>query len=349
MITRNKDISELLKDSFGYCILTLSNYEGYKKIALKRNKLKGDYLIIFYNDDEKIVEQREVNIFITGKDKITIEGFGEFEIRDYDYSLTNPEKVIEHDSKLYNEIVTKSEDGIRKVYENMVRRIINEKDAEIESLKSELKSRENYYTINRVDRLRDVSRNLVIGEVTCYSHDYKMEDLGRSFGGYQMTSKSSTSKKEKSNGIKFVIEQLEKTSMIYKSDAFEDNRFNVLNNKIDELFKKLENGYDENTADSIQSLYGLLAEELTIRLINLFNHIRINNIDTTQLVYSATIFRNTHRFYEDRSEYEEIETIDNYFDTLIDGACSFIERVTGNNIKNELYSRLNIENKKRGK
>ena len=349
MITRNKDISELLKDSFGYCILTITNDEGYKKIALKRNKLKGDYLIIFYNDDEKIVEQREVNIFITGKDKITIEGFGEFEIRDYDYSLTNPEKIIERDTKLYNEITTRAEDGLRKVYGNMVKRIINEKDTEIEGLKKELKSKENYYTINRVDRLRDVSRNLVIGEVTCYSYDYKMEDLGRSFGGYQMTSKSSTSKKEKSNGIKFVIEQLEKICMTYKCDAFDNNRFETLNNKIDELFKKLEQEYDENTADSIQSLYGLFAEELTVRLINLFNHIRNNDIDTTQLTYTATLFRNIHRFYEDRSEYEEIESIDNYFDTLIEGACSFIQRVNGINIKDELYSRINIDNKKRGK
>lgn len=191
----------------------------------------------------------------------------------------------------------------------------------------------------KLNELRCTRTNLVIGDVTCYTDEYLMEDLGRSFGGYQMTSNSYQTTKKKHNSLLFVVEQLEKVSKNYNCNAFDDNRIKELNARIDELLRKLD-GNDEATIKDIKSIYILISEELTSRLINLCDYISKNNLDSEELTYNEIIFKNTQRFYQNKSVYKEVETIDNYFNSLIDGACSFIERVTGNDIRKDIYSRL---------
>ena len=56
--------------------------------------------------------------------------------------------------------------------------------------------------------------------------------------------------------------------------------------------------------------------------------------------YSKRIYTNNYNFYEDEHRYSEDEVIHDYFNSIIDGACEYIKRVTDQDIKSEVEVRL---------
>lgn len=342
-IKENSAVKKIIKMPVGYTILTISDNYDLKRIAIKGSISKGRRYIYMYDKDTDLVNSIDAEVKVSNENGLKIVAYGDYIIHDAEYVLLDCKKKILNDNRMFKSIEDRVKVEEQSKNNLEIERITKQKDKEIADLQQKLKERENYYTVDRLTRLSDIKKDLVLGEVTCYSYSSGMRDRGRYFGGYQMTSTSNVTKKVKNNGIKFVIEKLEIISELYNSDAFSNNRLHTLLEKIESLETKARTKYDEETLNSIQSIYGLIAEELTIRLINLCNHIRNNNIKTDELTYEETIYRYGTKFYDDESEYEEIEKIDNYFDSIIEGACTFIERITNQNIKDELLSRLHQE------
>lgn len=334
-----KEIEKKLNRPVGYNVFTISGINGYKKIAIKKNIFNKKFKIIFFNEDIDSIEEKEINSIKIYDNVIELNPYGPFVIRDLYYSLTNPKKRIIKDNEIYRNIDRVARDEEITKSNRKQTEIITAKDKQIKEIKEESKRLEEHYTINKSKRLRKITEDLLTTIIKHSSYDYEMVNKGKYNGGYQMESNTSSYEITKKRGIEFLIQKLEEVSNTIGSDAFTNNKLLELANKCDILFKNYANGYDEKTTDHIQAIYGLMAEELTIRLITLSNHINKNNINTNELKYNKLIYTNNSTYFEEEHSYTEYEVIDNYYDSLIEASCTFIERVTGQDIRSNITNK----------
>lgn len=338
-----KDIEKKLNRPVGYNVFTISSTNGYKKVAIKKNIFNKKFKIIYFNEDIDSIEEKIINSIKIYDNIIELNPYGPFVIRDLYYSLFNPKKRITKDNEIYRNIDRVARDEEITKSNRKQAEIISAKDKQINEIKEESKRLEEHYTINKSKRLRKITEDLFTTTIKHSSYDYEMVNKGKYNGGYQMESKSTSYEITKKRGIEFLVQKLEEISNTIGSDAFTNNRLLELANRCDILFKNYDNGYDEKTTDHIQAIYGLMAEELTARLISLCNYINKSNINTTELKYNKLIYTNNSNYYEEEHSYTEYEVIDNYFESVVEASCVFIERVTGQDIRSNITNKDNQE------
>ena len=340
-------INESIKNRLlGYNILTISNKKEYKVIGYRKNFFNRKNVIIFYNPRICIVERKYLDVQFFKNNSIYIDGLGKFEIISTDYMLTNPTRRIINLEDTCNRICEET----RKIEQHNailevenIRRRKNEKIAELEK---EIKRLETNFTIKRVERLNNIQRNLITGIVTCYSSSNDSYNDNKYYNGYQNSYVYKETTREQCHDLTFIINCLEELSKRYKCNSFDNNSFSEIQLKIDNLYSELLKEYNEETVNKILSLYGILAEELSERVISLCNTFKNRSIDTSKIKYEKMLCRNALSYYDDDCEYYEIERINNYFNKLIEGACTFIENVTGNDIRSEINKKIEKNNQK---
>ena len=338
-----ENIKKLLKRPVGYVLFTISNGNSFQKIAARKKLLKKDeYSLVFSSNLGGDIVKFDKKMNISQDGILTIDGVA-FKIEDARYVLRNPKKEIESDNRVYRSIDATARNEEKQVAAAEKQAIIEEKDRILEETVQQAKEEKDKiewnHTGRKIQELREQNYGLVFGEVICDSYSAVWGNNYLGHWGCNQT--SSTHTRKDGHGINFVITQLESISSRMRSKAFKGNRLSELSSKIMELFDKLkETGYDEKTIGNIYYLRGLLVEELTLRIFDLCNHIRVNDIDTSKLHYSKRIYTNNYNVYEDEHRYSEDEVIHDYFNSIIDGACEYIKRVTGQDIKSEVEVRL---------
>jgi len=337
--TNKKSVERLLKQPFGYSLFTVSNKEGFKKISLKRNLFKKNYTVTYFNEDVNAIETKEVTIDLAclSDNILSIEGVGSFELQDAKLVLKNPTEQVEKETEIFRQIDRKArEEEITKA-NKIQEEIIESKDNQIEQIKKEAEQEKTYYTTGRVNRLKNIMNEVLSTRI--YHDSYSYRQVYNRIEGYHMESSTDNYDYEEKRDLSFLLERIENISKTYKCDAFEDNRIRVLISKIKEKFASI-NEYDEKTLNSIQALYGLLAEELTMRTYNLCNFIRENDIDTSKYTYRNVLYSNSSKYYEEESEFTDTEVITDYFNKVMEAVSVFVERVTGQDIRKEIELRL---------
>ena len=336
-IKNKKSIERLLKQGIGYSLFTVSNEKGFEKIAIKKTLFKNKYTLIYFNEDVNAIETKEVKVEISEENTLVIEGYGKVTLQDASFALKNPTEQVARENEIFRQIDRKARDEEITKANVIQSQIIESKDSQIEQIKAEAEKQKDYYTTGRISRLKNLKRNVISTRVNHDSYDYEQRfSLPQ---GYHMESSSSNYDTTESRGLNFLLDRLTAISKRVESNAFEDNEIATLISKIDEMFSNL-NEYDETKLNGIQSLYGLIAEDLTERVYALCDHIRTKEIDTKEFSYSNTLYSSSRPYYEEEHTYTEVEYIDDYFDTVMESVAVFIERVTGQNIREEIKSRL---------
>ena len=100
-----KSIKKVLDRKFGYCLFTVSNKFGYSKIALKKNHLKNNYTLIYFNEDINSLEVRDVDLDLSSIDEniITIRNVGTYQLLDYSHTLKNPTTKVIKETEIFRQ------------------------------------------------------------------------------------------------------------------------------------------------------------------------------------------------------------------------------------------------------
>ena len=336
-INNKKAIERLIKQGIGYSLYTVSNENGFEKIAIKKTLFKNKYTLTCFNTETNATEAKEVKVNISDDNTLVIEGYGTVKIQDASFTLKNPTKEVEKENEIFRQIDKRARDEEIAKSNEIQSQIIESKDAQIEQIKKEAKTQEYYYTSGRIERLKSLKNKVIKTKVHHSSYDY--QQVFSLPVGYHMKSSSSNYDTEESRNLNFLLNRLEEISEMAKCNAFEDNTIATLISSVNEKFANLKE-YDENKLNVIQSLYGVIAEELTKRTYALCDHIRTKEIDKNKFKYDTIIYSVSRPFYEEQHEYSETEVISNYFDTIMESVAAFVEKVTGENIREEIESRL---------
>lgn len=357
-INNKKAIERLIKQGIGYSLYTVSNENGFEKIAIKKVLFKNKYTLTYFNTETNATEAKEVKVNISDDNTLVIEGYGTVKIQDASFTLKNPTKEVEKENEIFRQIDKRARDEEIAKSNEIQSQIIENKDAQIEQIKKEAKTQEDYYTSGRIERLESIKNKVIKTKVHHHSYDY--QQVFSLPAGYHMKSSSSNYDTEESRNLNFLLKQLEEISEMTECNAFEDNTIATLISSVNEKFDSLKEydehtiaalispvnenfanfKYDENKLNAIQSLYGLIAEELTKRTYALCDHIRTKEIDKNKFEYDTIIYSVSRPFYEEQHEYTQREVISNYFDTIMESVAAFVEKVTGENIREEIESRL---------
>lgn len=332
-----KSIEKMLKQGFAYSLFTVSNKDGFKKIAIKKSMFKDNYTIIYFNEDVNAIETKETKIEILEDNRLSIEGFGILILQEANIVLKNPVKDIERTTEIYRQIDRKARDEEIIKADKIKAQIIESKDTQIEQIKETAKKQEDYYTTGRIKRLKDIKNSVISTKIYHDSYDYKQVFTRPE--GFHMQSSSEKYDYEEKRDLSFLLERLESIAEAYNCEAFSNNNIKLLISKLNEKFNKI-NGYDESAVNSIQSLYGLIADELTTRTYELCDFVRENNIDTTKITYSNLLYSGSSNYYEEESSWSDTEVIEDYYKTVMSSVAAFVEKVTGQDIRNEIEARL---------
>lgn len=320
-----KSISKIFKQPFRWIILTVSNENGYHKIALKKNLFKKTYTVSFVKDGKIYTKKTEVSIKDLSNQNISIEELGNLHIEDINLNLKDPSKIIENEEKIYSAIDTKA----RKEEQNFFTKKIeldrqSREKKEKENERS--KRRENYY--RKEDLIAMRSHLIEASERTEYSHKYGYNPGGS--GGNSIVS----------YGLGFVIKELENIAQKIGFKGFENNGLHTTlkNLKEHELKCYSESETFESDMNILYVFNGLLAQELMMRTIELCNYVRQNDIDTKKFIYyEFSSWCNPLDCYQQGSSTIKIY---NEFDELINAVSKYVENVTGVNITNQIQTTL---------
>ena len=357
-INNKKAIERLIKQGIGYSLYTVSNENGFEKIAIKKTLFKNKYTLTCFNTETNATETKEVKVNISDDNTLVIEGYGTVKIQDASFTFKNPTKEVEKENEIFRQIDKRARDEEIAKSNEIQSQIIESKDAQIEQIKKEAKTQEDYYTSGRIERLESIKSKVIKTKVHHHSYDY--QQVFSLPAGYHMKSSSSNYDTEESRNLNFLLKQLEGISEMAECNAFEDNTIATLISSVNEKFDSLKEydehtiaalispvnenfanfKYDENKLNAIQSLYGVIAEELTKRTYALCDYIRTKEIDKNKFEYDTIIYSVSRPFYEEQHEYSQREVISNYFDTIMESVAAFVEKVTGENIREEIESRL---------
>ena len=332
-----KSIERLLKQGFGYSLFTVSNEKGFEKIAIKKSLFKKNYTLTYFNEDVNAIETKDVKVEILDDNTLSIEGYGKVTLEEASFALKNPTKQVERENEIFRQIDRKAREEEITKSNKLQAQIIENKDAQIKQIKADAKKQKEYYTYGIAERLKNLKEDVLRVTINHDSYDY--EQVYKVPYGYQMESRTNNFCYEEKRGVTFLTKRLENVAKQLNCNAFEDNRLSTLIEKINNKFEEM-NEYDESKLTSIQALYGLLAEELTVRTYNLCNYIRENNITPSKLSYSKTISSGSRPYFEERHEWTVVESIDDYYNTLMESVAVFTERVTGQDIRKEIELRL---------
>lgn len=355
-------IKRIFKQPFVWAVLTVSNKNGYQKIALKKNLFNKTYTVRFTKNGQINSEKVEVSIEDIANQNIGIKGIGNYHIEDINVSLTNPSKTIQKDNEIYSKIDSKARKEEQDIKEKEIRKLEEQHEQEKQKINKQHEQEKQQTEISqknkRIDTIIGLKEKLIkIKEHRHYKHKvYHYGYLKREY----LYSREEDENNVFEYGIDFIIEKIIEITKDYrilykfwktrKSDdnaynfnIYDDIKINMLMdriNKICKILQKKEN-YDENLLIIIQGLYGLLAEELKSGTYRLCEFIRENNIDLTKLTYEK--YKQDEYWGYNLSKYttETCEdVIDDYFNSLIEGIALFVERTTGEDIRKELQITL---------
>ena len=349
-----KKAKKMLNIPFGYTLLTGIREDGLEKIVLKKKLFGEGHIITYYSDKEKALvnenvslffnenalANENVSLFFSGNNIVFTNGCQEFKIYDAKFKLNKSKSKLLQDNEIYRKIREMARDEESEIAAKQFNMMVESKDKSIDAIRKESIAMKKHYTSDRVVRLEALSNNLVSGVITCTSYDYGMVDKGRYLGGYQWESKNNTYDKYSNHDLLFIVSEFENIAISYGSRSFSGNNMKSMIEMTKRMLEQLNNDYNEETADRVQVLYGLIAHELLIRLLELCEFCKTQGFDPQTLTYSKTIFSDHSTFFEEEHSYNETENIDNYFDSLVNGACQFIQRITGQDVRREVYDKL---------
>lgn len=329
-----KSMKRIFKQPFKWAILTVSNENGYHKIALKKNMFKKTYTVNTIINGKLCSEKKEISIEDIANKNITIEGLGNLHIEDINTSFKNPSKIIEQEEKIYSKIDNKARKEEIKQKEIEIK--------EIQTKNEEAKEQEKYDTrmkeIEESNRVYNFEKNLIYSDFSSNSYDSGYYETNKYIRGkgytWSQKNESSSSNYKRGYDLSFVIKQLEKYSKKIGFEGFEDNRLGIVENKIKEV-NKIKDHKEYIKRKYI--LHGLLVQELYMRTMDLCAYIRKNNIDISNEMYYDS-YSTQSTFYDNVSEYSERETIHDLVNELINSVATYIERVTGENVEDSFQT-----------
>lgn len=358
-----KSIRKIFKQPFTWVVLTVSNKNGYHKIALKKNIFNKTYTIRFIKNGQIYSEKVEVSIEDIANQNISIKGLGNYHIENINISLTNPSKTIQEEEKLYLKIDNRARKEEQDIKEKEIKNINNQHEAAINELnkqhEQEKQRTEKKQKNKRLDTIIGLKENLI------KKRDHRHYWHKEYYYGYLERKHLRSYEEDKTiiieYGIDFVIEEITKIAkdyrplyVLWKTGNFDDinNKYyiyndvkiNILMDRINKICEMLKNkkDYDDNYLIIIQGLYGLLAEELKCGTYKLCEFIREKNIDYKALIYSKY---DTDKYWNTcLTKYTEESgtvAIDDYFKSLLNGIALFVERITGEDISKDLQTTLN--------
>ena len=310
-----KSIKKILKQPFVWAVLTVSNENGFHKIAIKKNLFKKTYTIKSFVDGKSHTEKKEISIEDLANKNINIQGLGKMHIEDISISLVNPSKKIEKEEKIYSKIEQKTKEAHQKQ--------IEKQDNKTEEKKETIKIEKNYEIKSELKKMRS---DLITAQkvISCWhTHGYNANEED---GIYT-----------ESYGIDFVINELEKISKKIGYKGFDNNRLHITLDKLKEYESKCD--IYRSNINILHTYNGMLSQELTIRTIDLCNYIRQNNIEINNIEYNKyESWGNPFDCYQMTSESIKIP---NEFDKLIEAVSIYVKNVTGEDIRESLQTSLN--------
>ena len=358
-----KSIRRIFKQPFTWVVLTVSNKNGYHKIALKKNLFNKTYTVRFIKNGQIHSEKVEVSIENIANQNISIKGLGNYHIENINISLTNPSKTIQEEEKLYLKIDNRARKEEQVIKEKEIKNINNQHEVAINELnkqhEQEKQRTEKTQKSKRLDTIIGLKENLI------KKRDHRHYWHKEYYYGYSERKQLRSYEEDRDiileYGIDFIIEEITKIAekyrplyVLWKTGNFDDinNKYyiyddvkiNMLMDRINKICEMLKNkkDYDDNYLIIIQGLYGLLAEELKCGTYKLCEFIREKNIDYKALIYlkyDTDKYWNT--YLTKYTEESRTVAIDDYFNSLLNGVALFAERITGEDISKDLQTTLN--------
>ncbi len=358
-----KSIRRIFKQPFTWVVLTVSNKNGYHKIALKKNLFNKTYTVRFIKNGQIHSEKVEVSIENIANQNISIKELGNYHIENINISLTNPSKTIQEEEKLYLKIDNRARKEEQVIKEKEIKNINNQHEAAINELnkqhEQEKQRTEKTQKSKRLDTIIGLKENLIKKRE---HHHYWHKEY---YYGYSERKQLRSYEEDRDiileYGIDFIIEKITKIAKEYRPlyvlwktgefdnnandcNIYDDTKINMLMDRINKICEMLKNkkDYDDNYLIIIQGLYGLLAEELKCGTYKLCEFIREKNIDYKALIYlkyDTDKYWNT--YLTKYTEESRTVAIDDYFNSLLNGVALFAERITGEDISKDLQTTLN--------
>ena len=364
-IRNKKAIKRLLGQGIGYSLLTVSGEYGVQRIAIKKKLFKEEYTLYYFsgslnnakndklNSTNDSIDTTKVEIDVKNDGSLVIGGFAKFNIDNTCFVLKNPSRRLLLDGQTFrkvDEAASKRTHFDDSVYTDELLKAKDEeikaKDEEIKDLNHTLFSQRNRYTWDRLEQAFKLGSSLI--EIKERKKlDIKEYEYGREERKYVRTVYKDVNDNYKF-GVSFIAKLLKEN---FKYSIGEDgislcDEIISIDKKIDSIYYGVRNSRDKNIdfdskISTISSLYGFIAADLRKIIFKLCDTVREHNTDTTFYEYKEsgtndywdnTCSKFTHEIY-----WKEIE---NFFDSLIEGSAIFIERVTGEDIREEINKRL---------
>ena len=355
-INNKKSLERLFNQSIGYSLLTVSSEYGVQKIALKKNKSKDTYNLIYCSGEEKddeTIKTVEVIAKLKKDGLLVIKGLNKFTIEDACFKLMNPSRRVLADTKALRKMANYADQAARSEEQRIASEIIKDKDEEIKSLNEDLSYQQRIHTYGRVESLARLGLSLI--EIKEHkSLSIKEYEYGYERREYKRTVYDEVDEQYK-YGVSFIAELLKDKFRYSLSDDSLNlcDEINLIDKKIDAIYYGIRNSKSndidfDSKITNMSALFGVIAKDLKSIIFDLCDSVYANNTDTSFCKYEDSgvkdywdngsgMDKNVHEIYR--------RTIDNLFDSILDGSVIFVERVTGEDIRSEINKRLGKYNK----
>ena len=344
-----KNVEKLLSQGIGYSLFTVSSVYGIQKIAIKKKLFKDNYTLIYCSgeeNDDKTVKSLETTVKLKKDGTLSIGGFPKFNVDDACFTLKNPSQRILLDTQAIRKAEEFASERTRFDVSTHYEQVVKERDDEIKDIKRDFSTQQMNSNYRRMKDAFDLTDSLIeIKEHKVLS--IKKYEYGREARKYVCTDEETVDNSYR-YGVDFIAELLKDKFKHHLSEESLNlcDEIISLNKRIDQIYhdsKSFDGDFDKRIS-AIQSLSGFIAADLRTIIFNLCDSMRDSDIDTSLYDYNESgvkdywdnqLTKDTHEIY--------YRTIDNFFDSIIEGSATFIERVTGRDIRDEIKKRLNKE------